>query len=132
LAGDAPRGTRLKEVEHAMRTVKRALFAILFGIGALVVAAMPSHALDFGQLLGHGSNDPTLETFKIIHVTDLRALMTMPNADVHIYDANTAGTRQKYGVIPGATLLDSDDKYDLSVLPSDKHAKLVFYCANWL
>lgn len=115
-----------------MRTMKRALLVIFFALGGLGIVVLPSHALDFSQLLGHGSNDPTLETFKIIHVADLRQLMATPNSGVHIYDANAAGTRQKYGVIPGATLLDSDDKYDLSVLPPDKHAKLVFYCANWL
>jgi hypothetical protein len=115
-----------------MRTTKLAFIALTLILAAFGFSIAPTYALDFGQLLGHGSSDPTLETFKIIHVTDLRALMAKPGADVHIYDANGAGTRQKYGVIPGATLLDSDDKYDLSVLPSDKHAKLVFYCANWL
>lgn len=92
--------------------------------------AAPSHALDIGQLLGYGKDNPTLDTFKLIHVAELREMMGRP--DVHIYDANGAGTRDKYGIIPGATLLDSDDKYPLSVLPQDKHAKLVFYCANWL
>jgi hypothetical protein len=115
-----------------MRTLRGAIIAIVLAWGVLASLAIPSDALDFGQLLGHGSNDPMLETFKIIHVADLRAMMAKPDSDVHIYDANTAGTRQKYGVIPGAALLDSDDKYPLSVLPSDKHAKLVFYCANWL
>ena len=46
------------------------------------------------------------------------------------YDANVAATRDRFGTIPGATLLSSDDNYPLSVLPPNKHATLVFYCAN--
>ena len=35
------------------------------------------------------------------------------------------------GVIPGAHLLTSDDKYDVAKeLPRNKSAKLVFYCAD--
>ncbi|MCA9678206.1 MAG: rhodanese-like domain-containing protein [Kofleriaceae bacterium] len=45
-------------------------------------------------------------------------------------DANNASTRARAGVIPGATLLTSYSDYDLSVLPTDKGKKLVFYCAN--
>lgn len=45
-------------------------------------------------------------------------------------DANTAETRTKYGVIPGAVLLTSSSDFKLSELPADKATKLVFYCAN--
>jgi hypothetical protein len=115
-----------------MRCAKPALVAA--ALLSLVVFSAPraARALDLGKLLGHGENDPTLETFKLIRVADLKNLIADPNAKIHIYDANVLETREKFGVIPGATLLSSDDKYDLSVLPSDKHAKLVFYCANWL
>ena len=47
-----------------------------------------------------------------------------------LYDANTPEFREKNGVIPGASLLTSPAGYDLVVLPKDKAAKLVFYCAN--
>ncbi|MGH7840900.1 MAG: hypothetical protein ACREQT_05195, partial [Candidatus Binataceae bacterium] len=94
--------------------------------------APSARAFDLSQLLGHGSNDPTLETFSIIHVADLKVLMHDTKSPAHIYDANVASTRAEYGVIPGAVLLTSDDKYDLAVLPADKKARLVFYCANWL
>jgi hypothetical protein len=94
--------------------------------------APSARAIDLSQLLGHGSNDPTLETFSIIHVADLKAMMNDTKSPVHIYDANAASTREQYGVIPNATLLSADDNYDLAVLPQDKKAKLVFYCANTL
>lgn len=101
---------------------------------SLVALGIPrvAHALDLGRLLGHGDNDPTLETFKLIHVADLKNLLADKDIKVHVYDANVAETREQFGVIPGATLLASHDQYDLSLLPPDKHAKLVFYCANWL
>jgi rhodanese-related sulfurtransferase len=49
---------------------------------------------------------------------------------VTVLDANNANTRQKYGVIPGSTLLSSYDSYEISELPAEKEANLVFYCAN--
>jgi hypothetical protein len=101
-------------------------------LAGLATAPAPARALDLGHLLGYGNNDPTLDTFKLIHVADLKTMMSNDGKSLHIYDANVAETRSKYGVIPGATLLDSDNNYDLAVLPSNKNAKLVFYCANWL
>jgi hypothetical protein len=115
-----------------MSNSKRTLLGAAFVIGAAVIGAVSARAFNLSQLLGHGDNDPTLETFSLIHVADLKTLLMTSKSPVHIYDANVASTRTQYGVIPGATLLDSDDKYDLAVLPSDKKAKLVFYCANSL
>ena len=111
---------------------KRGTIAMML-IGALALGvASPARALDLGKLLGYGDKDPTLETFKLIHVPDLKALMSDGKGAVYIYDANVASTRTQFGVIPGATLLTSDDKYDTAILPQDKHSRLVFYCANWL
>jgi rhodanese-related sulfurtransferase len=45
-------------------------------------------------------------------------------------DANGVETRQKYGVVPGATLLTDHRSYELSELPSDKAQPLVFYCGG--
>jgi len=45
-------------------------------------------------------------------------------------DANGDGTRQRMGVIPGATLLTDHETYALDQLPPDKAKPLVFYCAN--
>ena len=112
--------------------IRRFLFASALFAAATCYAAAPARAFDLGHLMGYGNDDPTLETFKLIHVADLKSMMASDQGSLHIYDANGASTRSEYGVIPGATLLDSDDQYDLSVLPPDKKATLVFYCANWL
>ncbi len=45
-------------------------------------------------------------------------------------DANNQGTREKYGIIPGAVLLTSSSAFEAKELPADKASKLVFYCAN--
>lgn len=45
-------------------------------------------------------------------------------------DANGEETRQKYGIVPGATLLSDHRNYALSELPSDKAQRLVFYCGG--
>ena len=45
-------------------------------------------------------------------------------------DANNHATRERQGVIPGATILSHFAKYDLAELPADKARPLVFYCAN--
>lgn len=45
-------------------------------------------------------------------------------------DVNSAETRSKYGVVPGAVLLTKAQGYDMSELPADKDAKLVFYCGG--
>jgi rhodanese-related sulfurtransferase len=48
----------------------------------------------------------------------------------HAVDANNAATRERQGVIPGATILSHFERYDLAELPADRAAPLVFYCAN--
>ena len=52
------------------------------------------------------------------------------NGKVHVFDANGDKTRHELGTLPTATLLTSSSEYDLSVLPKDKSASLLFYCAN--
>lgn len=71
------------------------------------------------------------DTFKIIHVDDLDALIREHTPDLWIYDANPPSTRVREGVIPGARLLSSFKDYDVAKeLPIAKDAKLVFYCTN--
>ena len=74
---------------------------------------------------------------KQAEVADKLPLITVPVLDgmiakgsAKVFDANNVGTRQKMGVIPGATLLTDYNSYPLTVLPADKAAQLVFYCAN--
>jgi rhodanese-related sulfurtransferase len=69
------------------------------------------------------------DPFKLIKADELSTEMhsSQPPA---VFDANNKDTRAKYGVIPGAVLLPSYNKYDLSLLPKDKSKGVVFYCAN--
>ena len=87
------------------------------------------YAFSVSQILGRGE-EQNLNTFKLIHVGDLKALITARGDKVHVFDANIDATRERFGVIPGATLLASSENYPLSGLPPNKHAALVFYCAN--
>ena len=96
---------------------------------ALTMITRPSYAFSLSQMLG-GSEEEDLNTFKLIHVDDLKALLAERGSKVHVFDANLEVTRVRFGTIPGATLLASDDNYALSVLPLNKHAALVFYCAD--
>ena len=108
------------------RTAATAMLATL-----LLTIAASAFAFDLRKLI---ANDPTEpDKFKIIHVADLVALVADKNSHVNIYDANGWGLRSSVGIIPGAHLLSSDDKYDVAgTLPPDKKAKIVFYCADTL
>jgi len=95
----------------------------------LLSAAGSAFASDLASLLNNKPKEP--EKFAVIRVDNLASLMDDPNSHVNIYDANGWGLRSTAGVIPGAHLLTSDDKYDVAKeLPAAKNAKLVFYCAD--
>ncbi len=105
--------------------------AIVFAIAAAIVAtsAASVFADDIGKLLNNKASQT--ENFQVIRVDALASLIADSNSHVNIYDANGWGLRSTAGVIPGAHLLTSDDKYDVAnELPADKSAKLVFYCAD--
>ena len=99
-------------------------------VGAIVLSAAASaFAFDIGSLLNNKPKEP--DKFAVIRVDKLSSLMNDPNSHVNIYDANGWGLRSTAGVIPGAHLLTSDDKYDVAKeLPANKNAMLVFYCAD--
>ncbi len=99
-------------------------------VGAIVLcAAASAFAFDIGSILNNKPKEP--DKFAVIRVDTLASLMNDPNSHVNIYDANGWGLRSTAGVIPGAHLLTSDDKYDVAKeLPPNKGAKLVFYCAD--
>ena len=103
--------------------------AALILAAVLILTAAPGYCFSISGLLGN-SDEQNLETFKLIHIGDLKSMMDTSKSGLHLYDANDDSTRNSYGVIPGANLLDSEDHYKLSVLPPDKDATLVFYCAN--
>lgn len=69
--------------------------------------------------------------FKILSVGELDKMLSQKGKQVYLFDANVESTRENVGIIPGAKLVDSSDKYDLKKdLPADLNSTLVFYCAN--
>ena len=106
---------------------RRSIVSAIVGLIVLSVTAS-AFAFDIGSLL---NNKKEPDNFAVIRVDKLSSLMNDPNSHVNIYDANGWGLRSTAGVIPGAHLLTSDDKYDVAKeLPASKSAKLVFYCAD--
>ena len=92
---------------------------------AAVVGVAPAYASGLWDFLANHETD----SFKIIHVADLAALMAQGH--VTVFDANPPDVRTKEGVIPGAHLLPSASHYDVATeLPAVKTTKLVFYCHN--
>jgi len=94
--------------------MRRHLFSAAVGLVALAAASGCSH-------------DGKFKSLGVDEVAQLQA-----STPVTFIDANTADFRKENGVIPGAVLLDSSSKYELSVLPQDKAGALVFYCSNRL
>ena len=45
-------------------------------------------------------------------------------------DCNSDKTRKKHGVLPGAILIEDEETFPASVLPTDKATKLLFYCGG--
>ena len=71
------------------------------------------------------------EHFKSIGWNELSTWIQKKDPALVIYDVNTADTRKEIGVIPGAKLLSSAKKFDVTKeLPADRNSQLVFYCAN--
>lgn len=67
-------------------------------------------------------------TYGNVSPQELQGLLEAGEA--HAFDANGESTRSSRGVVPGATLLTSSSRYELSELPADHGAHLVFYCGN--
>jgi len=108
-----------------------ATILILLAFPAAGLLGWPLHAqaLDLGKLL----DDVESDNVKSVDVVHLCALLADKNSHVFVYDADPANSREKMGVIPGAIVLSSFNKFDVATeLPRDKNAKLVFYCHNWL
>jgi rhodanese-related sulfurtransferase len=96
----------------------RLLFVALLAFQASAFAKSPASA------------EKKESAFKNMSVTQLADALKSNKEEVHVYDANTDDIRKKEGIIPGATKLASITSYETQVLPTDKSAKLVFYCAN--
>jgi len=84
-------------------------------------------------LSGLAMSAESKEKFRLIEVSELESLQKDSKRPVTVLDANDAEFRQQNGVIPGARLLSSFDRFDVSKeLPADRDAPLVFYCADRL
>jgi hypothetical protein len=104
--------------------IAAAVVAIFLGLSA------PAHSLSIGDLLSKVEGD---HGFKIIHVSDLAAMMAKPGSKVMVFDANPLDVRASEGIIPGAHLLSSSSHYEVATeLPPDKNTPLVFYCHDTL
>jgi hypothetical protein len=103
--------------------------AFLIAVAIIATSAASAFAFDIGSLLNNKPKQP--DKFAVIRVDALASMIADSSSHVNIYDANGWGLRSRAGVIPGAHLLTSDDKYDAAKeLPAEKSAKLVFYCAD--
>ncbi len=87
------------------------------------------NALIFSGLLFAGFVHAT-EAVKEISVKEVQQFVDSKAATVAILDANNENARTDAGVVPGAILLTSYNKYAISELPKDKNTTLVFYCYN--
>jgi len=108
--------------------MRRRIFTLAFAAFAVIIAASTARA-DLWSFLGIG---PASDNFQIIRVRDLAKLLGNNDHKVYVFDVNPNDLREKEGIIPGSILLSSKKDYDLAVLPADKAAPLVFYCANYL
>ena len=99
----------------------------LLAIAALIATAS-ARAAGLADLL---ANHDGADSFNLISIQQLAKLMANQDLKLAVFDANLPETREHWGVIKGARLLPSSDKYDVAAeLPADKDTKLVFYCAN--
>jgi hypothetical protein len=106
----------------------RRLLALIVCAASVALFAATASAADIGTLL---NNQRPADTFKLLRVADVVKLIHTPAAHVRIYDANHNALRRRAGMIPGARPLSSDDHYNVAdELPTNKRAKLVFYCAD--
>lgn len=70
------------------------------------------------------------DAVKEISVKEVKQFVDNKAKNVAILDANNSEARTDAGVVPGALLLTSYNKYALTELPKDKSTTLVFYCYN--
>ena len=96
-----------------------------------IIASLASVAAVGLGLAGYNMAGRTHGNFKVMHVDELAKLVAAKDPKLAIYDANPDDYRAAEGIIPGAKLLSSFNRYDVAKeLPAAKDSKLVFYCAN--
>jgi rhodanese-related sulfurtransferase len=92
---------------------------------ALLILALPACAREEAAPRGQAAERVELPT---VSVDELASLIA--DGKGAAIDANNQATRERQGVIPGATILSHFERYDLAELPDDRSRALVFYCAN--
>jgi hypothetical protein len=91
------------------------------------LASVAAAGLGLRAYVGGNANG----NFKVMHVDELAKLVAAKDPSLAIYDANPNDYRAAEGIIPGAKLLSSFNRYDVAKeLPAAKDSKLVFYCAS--
>jgi hypothetical protein len=109
-----------------LAVTRKLAIAAAAAIVAISFASGAARAFSFGGIFGNSHGD----SFQLIHVRDLARLMDEKDGAVYVYDADPVDVRTQEGIIPGAELLSEYNGYELSELPPDRHARLVFYCHN--
>jgi rhodanese-related sulfurtransferase len=97
---------------------------------ALMISSSLAFAASTTKTTKTETKTTTEASLTLIHTPDLEKMMKADKNAVHIFDVNNEKTRQNDGLIPGAKMINSSTAYDTSILPADKNASLVFYCAN--
>lgn len=92
----------------------------------LIALALPACAKD--EPAKQGAATEEVGALPTVTVDELATLIQGGKGQA--VDANNAATRERQGVIPGATILSHFERYDIAELPADKDTPLVFYCAN--
>lgn len=113
----------------------RAMLTTIGGLTALTAALSlspaPAHAC--GDATAAAETTSKEKGILQLSVAAVAAMIKGAQDDgdaVFVYDVNSDRTRREMGVVPGAVMLDSSVRYQVSVLPSDRGAPLIFYCAN--
>src|SRR5688500_2991120 len=99
--------------------MRKMLFAAVIALAPLAGCSKAEKADD------KAAAEPKLPEMTVVQVAaDLDAKKVTP------VDCNSDKVRKKHGIIPGAILIDDEETFTESALPTDKTAKLVFYCGG--
>jgi hypothetical protein len=96
----------------------------------LMLAAALSFATLAGCSTSEGDNGTAKKKDEIPSMTVDEVDKGIAAKQLQAVDCNHDDLRKKLGVVPGAILVADTHDYAASLLPADKTAKLVFYCAD--
>ena len=99
-------------------------------VKSLAAASLVAIVLPSASLAGDARATPAAPTFKKISIEAFTAARAK-KTPMRVYDVNGQRTRERFGVIPGATQLSSAARYDVKAsLPASLDKTLVFYCSS--